>query len=134
MSSDDKYDALHRIIFEGTDSNLSGLFAQRAACKQFHGSFKMPILTDMQASFRSLYVTDEYVARVLAPSDRVKDSWRIRTQVQLVTHPYLRGVRGTVGRFVDLVALVDKALYGPCDDEFCGYGYLNETAAFARED
>lgn len=79
------------------------------------------------------YSSEEYVARVLAPPEPVKDAWRVRTQVQLATHPYLRGAKSTVSRFVDLVALVDKSLNEPDDfDEFGGYGYLNAMANFGE--
>lgn len=97
----------------------------------------LTVPTDTLAALRSLYFPGclpvEYVARVLAPPAQVKDAWRVRTQVQLATHPYLRGAKSTVSRFVDLVALVDKSLNEPDDfDEFGGYGYLNAMANFGE--
>ena len=139
MSVGDDYP--YHLIFEGFQSDVKGLagtavFSGSRACgKHAMDTVHRIIVRAMEDNVtHAAYLPRAYVWKVLAPTEAKRGAWRIRTEVQLVRHPYIAGARCSIGEFLDLVEVVDRGLNHPDDfDEFAGYGYLNAMARFGEE-
>ena len=131
----------YRLMFKGFRSDMKGLAGtavfegSRACGKHAMDNLHRIIARAMEDNVvHAARLPRAYVWKVLAPTESKRDEWRIRTEVQLVKHPYIAGARCSIDKFLDLVEVVDRGLNNPDDfDEFAGYGYLNAMARFSEE-